>query len=58
MVANASRADVAAHPAKEVPWGMPDGLPISASRTGRHFDEAALCRAVHAVGQPGDRIAM
>jgi amidase len=48
---NTSPFDVTGNPALSVPCGMSDGLPIGMMLVGRHFDDATVLRAGHAVAQ-------
>jgi amidase len=51
---NTAPFDVSHHPAMSVPCGMVDGLPIGAMLVGRHWEEATIYRAAHALEQSGD----
>src|SRR4051812_21338182 len=46
---NTSPFDVTGNPALSVPCGTSDGLPIGAMFVGRHFDDATVLRAGHAL---------
>lgn len=46
--------DVSHHPAMSVPCGRIDGLPVGMMLVGRHWEEATIYRAAHALEQSGD----
>jgi|tagenome__1003787_1003787.scaffolds.fasta_scaffold20983916_3 amidase len=46
---NTSPFDVTGNPALSVPCGTSDGLPVGAMFVGRHFDDATVLRAGHAL---------
>jgi amidase len=51
---NTSPFNVSRHPAMSVPCGLIDGLPIGMMIVGRHWEEATIYRAAHALEQSGD----
>jgi len=51
---NTSPFDVSHHPAMSVPCGSIDGLPVGMMLVGRHWEEATIYRAAHALEQSGD----
>ncbi len=51
--ANTAPFDLSGHPSLSVPCGSVDGLPVGLMLTGRHFEEASLLRAAHALEQSG-----
>lgn len=53
MLVNTCPTDVSHHPALSLPCGMSDGLPVGLMLIGRHFDEATIYRAAHALEQTG-----
>ena len=46
--------DVSHHPAMSVPCGMINSLPVGMMLVGRHWEEATIYRAAHALQQSGD----
>jgi amidase len=48
---NAAIFDVTGHPAVSVPCGSVDGMPVGMMIVGRHFEDAAVLRAAHALEQ-------
>jgi amidase len=51
---NTSPFDVSQHPAMSMPCGMIDELPAGMMLVGRHWEEATIYRAAHALQQSGD----
>jgi amidase len=51
---NTSAFNVTRHPAMSVPCGTIDGLPVGMMLVGRHWEEATIYRAAHALEQSGD----
>jgi amidase len=51
---NTSPFDVSHHPAMSIPCGMIDMLPVGMMLVGRHWEEATLYRAAHALQQSGN----
>jgi amidase len=51
---NTSAFNVSQHPAMSVPCGLIDGLPVGMMLVGRHWQEATIYRAAHAMEQSGD----
>jgi amidase len=51
---NTSPFDVSHHPAMSIPCGMVDKLPVGMMLVGRHWEEATIYRAAHALQQSGD----
>jgi amidase len=51
---NTSPFDVSHHPAMSVPCGRIDGLPVGMMLVGRHWEEATIYRAAHALERSGD----
>ncbi len=54
MQQNTCPFDVSGHPAFTVPCGTVDGLPVGLMLVGKHFDEATVIRAAHALERAGD----
>lgn len=50
---NTSPFDVSHHPAMSIPCGMIDALPVGLMLVGRHWEEATIYRAAHALQQSG-----
>jgi amidase len=51
---NTSPFDVSHHPAMSVPCGVIDKLPVGMMLVGRHWNEATIYRAAHALQESGD----
>lgn len=51
---NTSPFDVSHHPAMSVPCGRIDGLPVGMMLVGRHWEEATIYCAAHALERSGD----
>jgi amidase len=51
---NTSAFNITQHPAMSVPCGIIDGLPVGMMLVGRHWEEATIYRAAHALEQSGD----
>jgi amidase len=49
MLANTAPFDLTGHPAMSLPCGVIDGLPAGLMLVGRHFEEATIYRAAHAL---------
>src|SRR5215470_4340686 len=54
MIANTAPFDATGHPAMSLPCGLVDGLPVGLMLIGRHYDEATIYRAAHALEQSGN----
>ncbi|MFC3229941.1 amidase [Marinibaculum pumilum] len=48
-LANTAIFDATGHPALSLPCGFSDGLPVGLMMVGRHFEEAVIYRAAHAL---------
>jgi amidase len=54
MLTNTAPFDLTGHPAISVPCAMSKGLPVGLMLIGRHFQDATLLRAAHALEQDTD----